>query len=338
MVANSIFYVLQIIGFRIDMAYGLNKYYVMPVSKEAVMAIKSYQDQAELLVRDYLLADPFIPYTSVLGGIFACKMVYELAQLISSLYFKSYISLTKIQRVEWNNRCISTLHAFFITAMSLYFVFFSEMYSDHRLAGIVTFRSSPLSTFTLGISVGYFLTDLGMILWFYPSLGGMEYVLHHLLSVIAVAYSLLFEEGQLYTFMVLISETTTPGVNLRWYLDTAGLKRSNAYLINGVVMFFAWLVARVLLFAYLFYHVYLHYKQVQRMHAFGIFLVLVVPLVLSIMNLMWFGKILKGLKKQLARGSEHTYTEILPLFFCPYHHLSLYLGCMMPVQTFVVTV
>ncbi|PIA37767.1 hypothetical protein AQUCO_03000356v1 [Aquilegia coerulea] len=273
----------------------------MPVSKEAVMTIKSYQNQAELLVKDYILADPFIPYTSVLSGVFACKMAYELGQLISSLYFKSYVSLTKIQRIEWNNRCISTLHAFFITAMSLYFVFFSELYSDHRHAGLVPFRSSSVSTFTLGISVGYFLTDIGMILWFYPSLGGMEYVLHHLLSIVSVAYSMLSGEGQLYTYMVLISETTTPGINLRWYLDTAGLKRSNAYLINGVVIFFAWLVARVLLFGYLFYHVYLHYSQIQRMHIFGIMLVFIVPLVLSVMNLMWFGKIIKGLRKQLAK-------------------------------------
>lgn len=41
-------------------------------------------------------------------------------------------------------------------------------------------------------------------------------VVHHLLSVSAVAYSMLTGEGQLYTFMVLISEATTPGINLRW--------------------------------------------------------------------------------------------------------------------------
>lgn len=273
----------------------------MAVSKEAVMAMKSYQNQAQLLVKDYLLADPFLPYTSVLGGIFACKMIYEFGQLFSSLYFKSYASLTKIQRIEWNNRCISTLHAFFISTMSLYFVFFSEMYSDHRRDGLVTFRSSPLSIFTLGVSVGYFLTDLGMILWVYPSLGGMEYILHHLLSGIAVAYSMLTGEGQVYTYMVLISEITTPGINFRWFLDTAGLKRSNAYLINGVGIFFSWLVARVLLFGYLFYHVYLHYLQIEQMHTFGILLVFVVPSALGIMNLMWFGKIIKGLMKQLAK-------------------------------------
>ncbi|XP_060667658.1 uncharacterized protein LOC125418371 isoform X1 [Ziziphus jujuba] len=62
----------------------------------------------------------------------------------------------------------------------------------------------------------------------------------------------------------LISETTTPGFNLRWYLDTAGMKGSRAYVINGVVIFFSWLVARILLFMYLFYHVYLHYNEVGK--------------------------------------------------------------------------
>ncbi|KAE8659477.1 TRAM protein [Hibiscus syriacus] len=163
------------------------------------------------------------------------------------------------------------------------------------------FRSSALSTFSLGVSVGYFLADIGMIIWFYPSLGGMEYVIHHFLSVAGVAYSMLTGEGQIYTFMVLISETTTPGINLRWYLDTVGMKRSRAYLINGVVIFVTWLVARILLFMYLFYHVYLHYDQVRQVHTYGLLLILIVPLVLSVLNLMWFGKIIRGLRKTLAK-------------------------------------
>ncbi|KAE8655785.1 TRAM protein [Hibiscus syriacus] len=293
------------------------------------MENKSYQNPAELLVKEYLLADSFISYTSIICGICGCKMVYDLTKLFSRVYFKSYPSLSKVQRTEWSNRSISTFHAIFITAMSLYFVFWSNLYSDNQYASLVTFRSSALSTFSLGftsdvktthknkcpmsqVSVGYFLADLGMIIWFYPSLGGMEYasillfdhslaVLHHLLSLTAVAYSMLTGEGQLYTFMVLISETTTPGINLRWYLDTVGMKRTRAYLINGVVIFVAWLVARILLFMYLFYHVYLHYDQVKQIHGYGLVLVFVVPSVLSVMNLIWFAKIIRGLRKTIAK-------------------------------------
>ncbi|PON89689.1 TRAM/LAG1/CLN8 domain containing protein [Trema orientale] len=219
------------------------------------MVIKSYQDQAEQLLKEYALADPVMPYVSIIGGIFACKMVYDLTQLISSVHFKSYSSLSKIQRTEWNNRLSDMYPA-------------TDLYSDDQLAGLVTLQSSPLSTFVLGVSVGYFLTDLGMIFWFYPDLGGLEYVVHHLLSIVSLAYAMLTGEVQLYTYMVLISETTTPGINLRWYLDTVGMKRSRAYVINGVVIFLSWLVARILLFIYLFYHVYLHYDQGWSAHLY----------------------------------------------------------------------
>ncbi|KAG0481430.1 hypothetical protein HPP92_011933 [Vanilla planifolia] len=262
--------------------------------------MNSYRYQAELLVKDYLLADSIIPYTSVLCGIFICKMVYDVTQLVSSANLKSYASLTNIQRVEWNNRGMSTVHAIFITVMSLYLVFFSDTFSD-QLKEPVTLRSSNISNFTLGVSAGYFVTDLAMIFWLYPSLGGLEYVLHHSLSLCSIAYAMFTGEGQLYTYMVLISETTTPEINMRWFLDTAGMRRSSAYLINGVMMFLAWLVARILLFFYLFYHIYLHYNEVLQMHAFGCFLVFMVPSVLFIMNMMWFTKILKGLKKVLAK-------------------------------------
>ncbi|KAK2634906.1 hypothetical protein Ddye_029698 [Dipteronia dyeriana] len=271
----------------------------MPV--QTAMAIKSYQNQAEVLVKNYLISKPYIPYTAVLGGLLACKVAYDLTKLISTFYFKTYNGLTKIHRLEWNNRGLSTIHAFYITAMSLYFVFWSDLFSDQQFAGLITFRSSALSTFGLGVSVGYFFSDLGMIFWLYPSLGGIEYVVHHALSSIAVAYAMFSGEGQLYTYMVLISEVTTPEINMRWYLDTAGMKRSYAYLINGVTIFFAWLIARILLFVYMFYHVYLHYDQVIQMHTMGYLLVFVVPSVLGIMNLIWFGKIVKGLKKTLAK-------------------------------------
>ncbi|XP_020573120.1 transmembrane protein 56 [Phalaenopsis equestris] len=262
--------------------------------------MKSYRDQTEVLVKDYLLADAVIPYTSVLCGVLMCKMAYDLSQLVSSVNLKSYTSLTKIQRIEWNNRGMSSAHAIFITMMSLYMVFVSDFFYN-ELQGPVTLRSSNLSTFSLGVSAGYFLTDLVMMFWLYPCLGGLEYVLHHLLSLCAIAYAMFTGQGQLYTYMVLISETTTPGINMRWFLDTTGMKRSGVYLINGVLMFFAWLAARILLFIYLFYHIYLHYDEVLQMHAFGYFLALVVPSALFIMNVMWFLKILKGLKKLLAK-------------------------------------
>ncbi|KAG2320588.1 hypothetical protein Bca52824_013801 [Brassica carinata] len=260
-------------------------------SLQTIGAIKAYHHQAQHLVNNYLLADPFIPYTSVLTGIFLCKVVYDLCHFISNSHSKTYIILTKIQRIEWNNRGISTVHAIFISAMSLYFVFWSDLFSDRWHNDL--------------LSIGYFIADLGMIFWKYPSLGGLEYVNCASLAIGGSCCLLLvFWEGQLYTYMVLISEITTPEINLRWYLDTAGMKKSMAYVVNGVFIFLAWLVARILLFIYMFYHVYLHYNQVMRMHIFGYALVFGVPAALGVMNLIWFGKIVRGVKKTLAKRCE----------------------------------
>ncbi|KAL3849098.1 hypothetical protein ACJIZ3_010980 [Penstemon smallii] len=265
------------------------------------MVIESYQSQAELLLNNYAFADSSFIFTSVIIGIFACKTVYELSPIFSSLYFKSYSSLSRTKQIEWNNRAMSTFHAVYVTIVSLYFIFWSDLYSHDVFRGPITLRSSTLSSFALGVSVGYFVSDLSMIIWFYPALGGIEYVIHHLLSLVGGTYSMLMGEAQFYAYNVLISEATTPSINLRWYLDAAGMKRSRAYIINGVVIFLVWLVARILLFVYLFYHAYLYFDQVKQMHTSGVLLVLVVPVVLSVMNLIWFWKIFKGLKKTLAK-------------------------------------
>lgn len=265
------------------------------------MLVKSYLNQAELLLKNYVSADLFVVYTSIIIGIFACKTVYDLSQLISPVYFKSYPILTKALQIEWSNRAMSTIHAIYITTVSLYFVLWSDLFTDDQHCGPVTLRSSTLSVSALGVSVGYFLSDLGMILWRYPSLGGMEYVVHHLISLMSVTYAMLTGEAQIYTYMVLISEATTPSINLRWYLDAAGMKRSKPYTINGVVIFLAWLVARILLFIYLFWHSYAYHDQVKRMHGIGVVMMLVVPSVLSVMNLFWFSKIFKGMLKTLKR-------------------------------------
>ncbi|KAK8517346.1 hypothetical protein V6N12_032538 [Hibiscus sabdariffa] len=68
------------------------------------MEIKSYQDQAELFVKVYLLSDFVILYTSVICGICACMMVYDITQLFCNVYFKSYPSLSKIKQIEWSNQ------------------------------------------------------------------------------------------------------------------------------------------------------------------------------------------------------------------------------------------
>lgn len=239
---------------------------------------------------------------SVLAGILMCIIVYRVTGLLSMVYFNAYKGLPQLKKMEWNNRGFSTFHAFIVAAGSFYLVVLSDLFAENSHGESIVKKKSVLSDTMLGISTGYFLSDLGMILWYYPVLGGLEYVLHHGLSMFSIILSLISGQAQIYILMVLFSESTTPFVNLRWYLDVAKQKSSKLYICNGIALFLGWLVARIFLFIYFFVHMYHHFDQVREIFPLGFYSILVVSPLLSAMNLFWFWKIAKGLVKTLTKS------------------------------------
>uniref|UniRef100_A0A0R0L7J9 TLC domain-containing protein n=1 Tax=Glycine max TaxID=3847 RepID=A0A0R0L7J9_SOYBN len=114
---------------------------------------------------------------SIFSGIILCVLVYTSTAILSSLLFKGYGKLSSAEKIEWNNRGFSTFHALFVSSASFYLLILSDVFNVNSHGDVVINRSSTLSDAVLGISIGYFLTDLAMILWNFPALGGLEYVL-----------------------------------------------------------------------------------------------------------------------------------------------------------------
>ncbi|KAL0725126.1 hypothetical protein Bca4012_039725 [Brassica carinata] len=96
-------------------------------------------------------------------------MVYDLTESFSSIHIKSYSALTKMKRIDWNNRGISTVHAIFISFMPLYFVFFSDLSKFSSCSFLIFLYKTVL------MSIDVFV------------IGGSEYIFHHSLSGVAVA-------------------------------------------------------------------------------------------------------------------------------------------------------
>uniref|UniRef100_A0A0R0L0Y6 TLC domain-containing protein n=1 Tax=Glycine max TaxID=3847 RepID=A0A0R0L0Y6_SOYBN len=113
---------------------------------------------------------------SIFSGIILCVLVYTSTAILSSLLFKGYGKLSSAEKIEWNNRGFSTFHALFVSSASFYLLILSDVFNVNSHGDVVINRSSTLSDAVLGISIGYFLTDLAMILWNFPALGGLEYV------------------------------------------------------------------------------------------------------------------------------------------------------------------
>ncbi|MCL7028257.1 hypothetical protein MKW94_026986, partial [Papaver nudicaule] len=69
-------------------------------------------------------------------------MGYDITKVVSSDYSSTYATVTRIQKIE----SISTIYAIFITTMSLYFVFYAELFSNHSVTSLI-FHCSPPSPF-----------------------------------------------------------------------------------------------------------------------------------------------------------------------------------------------
>lgn len=264
-------------------------------------AVPFHDDMEKLLGKWSTAGEPVLWFGSVLSGIVFCKLVYEISKGLSPATFPGYNKLKKTEKVEWNNRAFSTAHALVSSALAFHLLYISDIFRDSAPYGPVVFRSSILSQFGLGFSCGYFMADMGMIVAFYPILGGYEFLLHHLVSMISLILAVHAGHAHMYLYIVLLSECTTPFINLRWYLTVLGLKNSDTFMYNGAFTAFLWLVARVINFVYCFYLLYLHFDQVKLLHTAGFVFLLLAPTSLGLMNFFWFYKIVNGVLRTLNR-------------------------------------
>jgi hypothetical protein len=86
----------------------------MDLSTSSVLAAKAYKYKAESLVKDYLLADSYVSFTAVLGGILMCKMVlsapfYVLALDIHDQPTCEFIRLTWFIYLDQSKRLFQIL-------------------------------------------------------------------------------------------------------------------------------------------------------------------------------------------------------------------------------------
>uniref|UniRef100_A0A2P2JZU2 Uncharacterized protein n=1 Tax=Rhizophora mucronata TaxID=61149 RepID=A0A2P2JZU2_RHIMU len=89
---------------------------------------------------------------SVFSGIIMCTTVYNFTGFISFLCFKGYGKLSNAQKIEWNNRGFSTIHALIVASASLYLLLWSGLFDEDSQDELIVNRSSVLSNSICGVS------------------------------------------------------------------------------------------------------------------------------------------------------------------------------------------
>jgi hypothetical protein len=193
----------------------------------------------------------------------------------------------------------STLHAVLVSALCLWALCYSsEFFDSGSSSSSVVLHVSELSYAILGISAGYFLVDFGVICW-HTEIGSKEMYVHHVVSLLSLAIAAQVHSLHVYLLMVLLTETTTPFVNLRWALDRLQLKHLKLYQVNGLLLMLVWGVARVAIFVPFYLHVLQNLRLIVQEPPHAVAMLLGVPLLLVALNTMWFIKIVKGAYKMM---------------------------------------
>lgn len=187
--------------------------------------------------------------------------------------------------------------------LCLQLLLWSDLFSEPASSTPVVQRVNDLSYTTLGISLGYFMTD-ALMMFKHPSIGNTEMYVHHAVGVVSLIVAMQLHQAHVYVLLLLMSEMTTPCVNLRWYLDKMGLKSSQLYTINGLLLLLIWGIVRVLLFVPFYAHVYQNWVLISQIPQHAVAILLGVPLVLFALNTMWFVKIVKGAYKLVFAGKH----------------------------------
>lgn len=163
--------------------------------------------------------------------------------------------------------------------------------------------TSCFSEAALGFSFAYFVVDAAVV--YHRRISGAVVVIHHLMTAAGMAAGILTGFGHLLICLLILNEVTTPFVDMRWLLDKTGNKGSSLYFVNGVLLTLTWFFARIMVFVPCFVFASWAWKDTEAALSVGVrSLLFTVPSFLFVLNLHWFGRILKGLRKHIYTNSS----------------------------------
>ncbi|XP_077365528.1 TLC domain-containing protein 4-B isoform X2 [Festucalex cinctus] len=157
--------------------------------------------------------DPFsqlILTISVTSFITFQWLFHKVSPWVSTRVSPGFLGLSEKQKVEWNSRTVSTLHALLVGLFCLYILFFDAAVNEDPVWGDPTLVKTNVA-----ITTGYLISDLLLIFYYWKAIGDKFFVLHHLAALYAYYYVL--GQGMLPYFanFRLLAEFSTPCVNQR---------------------------------------------------------------------------------------------------------------------------
>lgn len=158
---------------------------------------------------------------------------------------------SRTDQMEWTSRLVSNFHATVVFLWGMYIFWTTpEFYIEHSFitGDGASFHSALLYCF----SNGYFLLDLYMALRY---MNDKSSIVHHVVIAFNQLVILFYWKAFIMGISISVTEATTVFVNQRWFFAKSGVYDWR-YRLNGVIMFFGFLIFRVTYSGYIIFVTY----------------------------------------------------------------------------------
>ncbi|KAF6777869.1 hypothetical protein AHF37_02783 [Paragonimus kellicotti] len=152
------------------------------------------------------------------GGFYVCYVLTEVfTPYLSALWWPGYRRLRRNVLLDWNARMTSTVHAILICMASSWCLAYHTDLWTNKLFG-----TDYLSQACLCLSSGYMIYDMVTMTFYTKGFPLFTYLIHHVTAVFGSWMILVNQLGMFYIHYKLLTELSTPLLNLRWFIRQLG--------------------------------------------------------------------------------------------------------------------
>ncbi|XP_014666360.1 PREDICTED: transmembrane protein 56-B-like [Priapulus caudatus] len=221
---------------------------------------------------------------------FCLLLQYVVNPMLTSAFMPKYKLLCYSDKLDWNSRVTSTIHAIIITVNCLYVVIEPAVWMNPAME-----YSRVLIAMCL-ICIGYILADTLVIFMHWHYIGSIPFLVHHAATTTACAVTVITSWWTWFTALRLLAEFSTTFVNLRWFLQKLDIPKTSRIAVwNGLTLVASFFACRIMLIPVYWLSVYnLIYSPTWLLLNWWKYFGIACPIFLDTLNIYWFGKLVRG--------------------------------------------
>jgi len=205
----------------------------------------------------------------------------------NSKFVSWFTKQTRQKKLEYCSCIIGFLHGSTAAVSSVLTICFSTSLSPENLTS-----HSPWLEWQFKLTTGYFISDTIQMYMQGPGCTHRTgFVAHHVLCAVAVYTTLHTSVGYFFIGFKMMTELSTPFMNISLMMEMANFKGSKFYYLNGHFFYWTFFLSRPLLILPYWLYVYEHLQNMENLLSTMSAAHLIVNLMLSVcldcLNLYW---------------------------------------------------